>query len=29
MIVLIRDFPKPPEGHPDAKISRSYFGFHH
>ena len=24
IIVFIRDFPAPPESHPDAKISRAY-----
>lgn len=30
-IVFIRDFPTPPDGHPDTKISRAYFnlGLHH
>jgi len=23
-MVTFRDFPTPPEGHPDAKITRSY-----
>jgi hypothetical protein len=31
-IVFIRDFPTPPDGHPDCKLSRAYIslpGFHH
>ena len=25
-LILIQDFPAVPDGHPDAKISRGYFG---
>jgi len=25
-MTTFRDFPVPPEGHPDAKITRSYLG---